>query len=238
MPITSPGLFAGSISVTSSLQLWGAEANGVMSLVRSGSFEWTGLVGFRYVDLYETLNISSNSADILTDPATVLLQRDQFNTRNQFAGAQLGSRFTWMGDRFGFDVTGKVALGATHQTVEIQGSSTQSGPGGVNGTFPGGFFTQPSNMGSFSANQFAVIPSVELKLYILLSQRMRLFAGYDFMYWSQVVRPGSQIDHNINLSQSAVFGSGTLSGPASPGPLFTRTDFWAQGVSFGLEVRY
>jgi hypothetical protein len=60
------------------------------------------------------------------------------------------------------------------------------------------------------------------------------------MYWSQVVRPGSQIDRNINLSQSVILGNtnGILTGPASPMPLFNRTDFWAQGLSVGFELRF
>lgn len=245
MPITSPGLFAGSVLVASSLQMWGAEANAVLSVFQyrnlggaSPTFELTALVGFRFVDLYEKLNVSTLSADIVTTPSTVLFQSDQFNTRNQFYGGQIGARLNWQGDLFAFDVAGKLALGATHQTVDIQGFSTQTGPGGVNGTFPGGFFTQPSNIGRFTANQFSVIPSVEMKFHILLTQHVRAFLGYDFMYWTQVVRPGNQIDRNINLSQSTIYGSGVLSGPANPAPLFNRTDFWAQGVTFGFEFRF
>ena len=64
------------------------------------------------------------------------------------------------------------------------------------------------------------------------------FIGYDFMYWSQVVRPGSQVDRNINLSQSSVFGSGALMGPASPSAVINHTDFWAQGITLGLEFQF
>ena len=79
------------------------------------------MAGFRYVDLRETLNISTVSSDILTVPNTVLSQSDQFNTRNQFYGGQLGGRINWQYDRFVLDLTGKLALGDTHQTVDIQG---------------------------------------------------------------------------------------------------------------------
>jgi hypothetical protein len=53
-----------------------------------------------------------------------------------------------------------------------------------------------------------------------------------------VVRPGNQIDRNINLTQSQFLGNGALTGQASPGPALSRTDFWAQGITFGLEYRY
>jgi hypothetical protein len=68
-----------------------------------------------------------------------------------------------------------------------------------------------------------------------------VFAGYEILYWNRVVRPGDQIDHNVNLSQNAVLdpkGVGTLVGPAQPAPLFNRSDFWAQGINLGLEYRY
>jgi hypothetical protein len=238
MPIASPGAFAGNVLVASSLQLWGAETNGILTVVNGGGFEVVALAGLRYLNLRETLNIGTVSSDTLTSPNTVLSQNDLFSTRNEFYGGQVGARISWQGERFGLDLTGKLAIGETHQTIDIQGASTQTGPGGVNGTFPGGFFTQTSNMGRYSANQFAFVPSAEMKFSVLITSYLRAFVGYDFLYWSQVVRPGSQVDRNINLTQSAVFGSGALLGPAYPAPLFNRSDFWAQGLNVGLELRF
>ena len=238
MPIASPGVFAGSVQVASSLRFWGAETNGVLSVLHEGNFEFVALAGFRYLDLRESLNIGTVSSALLTDPRTVLTQNDLFDTRNEFYGGQIGGRVNWQGERFGLDLTGKLAIGSTHQSVDIDGTSTQRGPGGVNGTFPGGLFTQTSNRGSTSATQFTVIPSIELKFSAIITPRWRAFVGYDFLYWNRVVRPGSQIDRNINLSQSAVFGTGSLLGPASPTPLFNRSDFWAQGFNVGFEFRF
>jgi hypothetical protein len=238
LPIAAPGQFAGGVQIASSLQLWGTEANSLFVLMREKDFEFVAIAGMRYVDLQEKLNVSTTSSTVVGLPNTVLSQSDQFNTRNQFYGAQIGGRVNWQSGPFGADLTGKLALGDSHQSVEIQGVSTQTGPGGINGTFPGGFFTQPSNIGRFGANQFAFIPSLELKAYMLLTSQLKAFVGYDFLYWSQVVRPGDQIDRNVNFTQSAVFGNGVLSGPASPSPLTSRTDFWAQGISFGFEFQF
>jgi hypothetical protein len=59
------------------------------------------------------------------------------------------------------------------------------------------------------------------------------------MYWSSVVRPGDQIDTTINRTQlPSVFAPGMLVGAPRPGFQFHPTDFWAQGVSFGLELQY
>jgi hypothetical protein len=229
------------VLVASSLQLWGAEVNGVACLWRTTNMDFTVLAGFRYVDLQESLRIVNQTNDFSVDPNTVTILNDRFGTRNQFYGGQIGGRLAWQINRLDLELTGKLGLGSTHEVVEIQGSSTQSGPfAATPGTFPGGMFAQPSNIGRFSANQFTVIPAMELKIGYQITPRVRAFAGYDFMYWNQVVRPGSQMDRNINTTQSTVLGTtgGVLQGPASPTPLFNRTDFWAQGVTFGLEFRF
>src|SRR5439155_23558826 len=105
-------------------------------------------------------------------------------------------------DRFSGEVTGKLALGSTYQVVDIQGAITQAGPHPLvppgPGTFPGGLFAQSSNIGLRSANQFTILPSLELKLGYEVTPRARVFAGYDILYWNRVVRPGNQINHNVN----------------------------------------
>ena len=207
IPIADPLRgFSGDVVINSTLQLWRAEVNGLLNLIHNPNVELTLLAGFRYADLRENLLLYNSTTDVIFGNVTNLT--DAFYTTNQFYGAQLGSRFAVQLNRFSLDVTGKVALGATHEVVDIQGAITQLGPNPLVppglGTFPGGLFTQSSNIGQRSANQFSVLPSLELKLGYALSHRARVFAGYDLMYWSQVVRPGNQIDHNVNLTQNAV----------------------------------
>jgi hypothetical protein len=166
------------------------------------------------------------------------LLRDSFNTQNNFYGGQLGSRFAWKGDRLGLEATVKVALGSTQEIVDIQGNNAQFSGGALTGASPGGLFTQPSNISHTTAYQFGVVPSAELKFSYYFSPWWRAYIGYDFLYWNQVARPGQQVDRNVNLSQSPLFGAGVLSGPASPAPLVNRSDFWVQGLNLGLEFRF
>ena len=50
---------------------------------------------------------------------------------------------------------------------------------------------------------------------------------------------GDQIDLTVNPTQLATpTGPGTLVGPARPAFQFDGTDFWAQGINFGMELRY
>jgi hypothetical protein len=244
IPIADPLRgFSGAVGVNSSLKLWGAECNGIVTLMRNTGLEFTLLAGLRYADLRENLQIYNTTTDLVFDNVTHL--NDAFDTINQFYGGQIGSRLALQRDHFSVDITGKVALGSTHQVVDILGNITQAGPNPLVppglGTFPGGLFTQSSNIGHRTANRFTVLPSLELKLGYEISHRTRVFAGYDILYWNRVVRPGNQVNHNVNLTQNAVLdpnGTGTLVGPAQPAPLFNRSDFWAQGISFGVEFGY
>src|SRR5205823_10375512 len=133
---------------------------------------------------------------------------DLFATRNQFFGSQIGSRLFVVYDCFTLDITSKIAFGVTHGVIDIAGDITQIGPNPLVppglGTFPGGLYAQPTNIGHRVSNRFSVLPSLELKLGWVLNPRTRFLVGYDVWAWDQVVRPGDQINRNVNLTQNAV----------------------------------
>jgi hypothetical protein len=227
-------VLTGSVATASSTQLWGAEANGLVNLTRRNGLSIDMLAGFRYLDLRESLTIDVNAFD----PVNVIndVIHDQFLTHNQFYGGQLGAKVGLVFNRATVDLAAKVALGTNHQVVDTNGSTTEFGVGSANpGTFPGGVFTQPTNIGRQTRDEFSVIPEVQVKVGYRISAGLSAFVGYEFLYWNQVVRPGDEIDRNVNPTQTL---GGTLAGPAVPAPQFNRTDFWAHGLSFGLELRY
>ena len=231
----------GNIAVVTSLQLWGAEANGVFNLVRSGKLSVDGIVGFRYMDLKESLTMYGNSVDT-TGVGITQGWTDSFSTRNQFYGGQLGLKMDYQVNNWSFETTAKVALGATHESSEVAGSSNWSGAGFpfAPGTYPGGILAEPSNTGRLTGNHFSVVPQVGLKVGYSLTSWVKVTAGYDFLYWNSVVRPGNQIDRNVNFTQipgaQPFFGPPTA--PNVPAPQFNRSDFSASGVSFGLHFSF
>jgi hypothetical protein len=164
---------------------------------------------------------------------------DTFSTRNQFFGAQLGVKAEQQFGRFDGSVVGKVALGDNYQTVSINGNSVVSGFGLPSGTTSGGIFTQETNIGQRSRNQFAVVPEAQLQLGYTISSGIRLFVGYDFIYLNNVVRPGDQVDTTLNLTGNPTLSPGsTLTGAARPEAVFKRSSFWAQGIQFGASYRF
>jgi hypothetical protein len=233
----------GSIAVTSTTNLWGAELNGVLNLYRTDRIQLNVLGGFRYADLQESLNINALTSDPTLGPLASATFSDHFGTRNQFYSGQLGLKGEWSNGVFFVNATGKVALGVNEETVNVNGSFADSLPVFMNnfGVGPGGLLAQQSNIGQYNRGRFMVLPEAQLQAGLNLGRSVRIFAGYDFMYMSSVVRPGNQIDENINLSQvgpNGIHGPNLLVGPANPAMPFQSSTFWAQGVTFGLEFRY
>ena len=248
--ISVPGETAGKVDVASSIRYWGAESNLAFNLYRDPRVCLDVLAGFRYLQLEENLEIDGSSVPLdastvsyrgqdLPAPAVTTLS-DRFHTRNEFAGGQLGVRTEWACGSASLQLTGKVALGNTHQTVDVAGSSALfTGPVGPVNTVPGGLFAQPSNSGRFTDDAFTVIPEGDLTVGYQLTRRLRAFAGYQFTYWSHVVRPGDQINRNVNPTQVPTFSDFVLPSTQPPAfPVFGTTDFWAYGAHFGLEFSF
>ena len=86
-----------------------------------------------------------------------------------------------------------------------------------------------------------MVPEVGVNVGYNFTPWLRGFLGYNFLYWSNVVRPGEQIDREINVRQipGPNFPTGgsntTVARPTVP---FKSTDFWAHGVNLGLELKY
>src|SRR5206468_4254126 len=150
VPIADPLRgFSGNVAVTSSLRLWGLDWNGLVPLFRYPNWELTVLTGSRYADLKERLQIQNTTTDLIFNNTEIL--NDLFATRNQFFGSQIGSRLFVVYDCFTLDITTKIALGMTHEVIDIAGDISQTGPNPLTppglGTFPGGLFAQPTNIG-------------------------------------------------------------------------------------------
>ncbi len=234
--IPNPGFFAGNADVTVSNFLQGLDINLIHSLRNDYGVRIDVLGGFRWVNLQENLSLVTDSPDVPPGPVDLFHTFDRFNANNNFYGGQLGLRASYDNSRLFFNAAGKIALGATVENVFVNGGTFTSF-----GSAPGAYLTQPTNMGNFNQTQFAVVPEVNLNFGIHLSPWASIVVGYSFLYISSVARPGDQIDRVINPTQApAITGTfpGSLTGPARPALTIHDTDFWAQGLNFGLELRW
>jgi hypothetical protein len=239
--IAAPAAFAGNVAVSSASRLWGAEVNGFGNIGRFGRWDVDWLAGARYLDLREELGLTAFRLDLAAPGAgDTLLFSDQFETRNQFYGGQVGARGRWCCGRLDLDVVGKLALGVTHQVVDRSGQVSATIAPAPPIIDNGELFVQPSNQGRATRDAFTVIPQIQLKLGYYLTERLRVTLGYDFLYSSSVARAGDQIDRTLNLQQSPIFANPALpaGGPARPAGGVNDSDFWVHGLSLGLELRW
>ena len=241
--LSSEGRFAGRAKEELSNSLLGAELNGTMKLLSASPWRVDLLGGFRYLNLRETYTFTTSSPNVAPQPADVFQTKDEFDAAIHFYGAELGVRARY--DRGAWFASGavKFALGAMIQSVDVDGflETNDFNDLGPPERFPGGYFAQPTNIGSHTRSVFAVVPEVGLNIGYRITERVSVVVGYTFLYTNSVARPAQQIDRNINPTQSASFGGAPptpLEGPAHPSFKFNGSDFWAQGLNVGLAGRF
>ena len=255
-----PG-FAATYKLNITSQLQGAETNYRYALGVWNGFEMEGLIGGRWLELTEKLTfVGTGLAMPQATPATDFV--DEFNNKNDFFGGQVGLRSTYRIGRFSAEATGRLALGDMHEQAMINGAvATNTGTlfletkNTLGQLFKGGVFTQPSNIGNYHRDVFAIVPELRYDLGFDLTPNMRMLLGYTFLWASSVARPGNQVDPRINITQTnlaalsrATVGTGgspipfpqPQGAPAPAGPLaptfgFRDSSFWAQGLNFGIS---
>ncbi|MFL5330223.1 MAG: BBP7 family outer membrane beta-barrel protein [Gemmataceae bacterium] len=240
--VTSPPGALGNVFTAASSHLWGANADLLLNVRDRSTYRVDAIVGFDYLDLRETLVVGDRTfspAAVGTNVTTL----DSFASHNQFYGADLGLRGNVKRGRVEFIPTFKVALGVTHEVSENVGRTDFVTTGGTF-TSPAGFLVVGSNSGQQVRDRFAAVPELNLKLAYRLCEHVNVFAAYDILYWSDVVRPGDQVDRVINPLQVPALTGGNptpvaaLPGPVRPSNDAIRGDFFAQGVSLGFGVTY
>jgi hypothetical protein len=230
------GPLAGSIHVSSTSQFQGADIDLRTNLWRGCCWRIDLLTGFRYLQLNDNLGITEN---LLAPGGAGIVVNDAFGTRNNFYGGQIGIDMQFRRGRWSLNLMEKIALGDTQETVNINGSTVFMPVGGPASVQPGGLLALPTNIGHYTQNKFAIAPETEVKVGYQLTDRINLFATYSFVYLNQVVDTAHVIDRNVNPTQlPSLLGPGTLVGPARPIFVFKSSDFWAQGVSIGIEFRF
>jgi hypothetical protein len=240
--VALPGVAVGSVTIGARTGLWGAEANLTAGLVRSDTFHLTALGGFRFLRLDdevtsgEQFQVAPNVPGFGGSRVKLL---DDFRTVNTFYGGQVGLE---TGVRLGLvtiDFRGKVGLGQMQQVAHVNGATDRLSPDGSTTIFPSGLFALPTNGGRHQRDEVAFIPEAGLNVGLQVTRHLKLYAGYSFLWVSTVARAGEQIDPVVNETQVRIkTPPGPLVGPARPAFNFDGTDFWAQGLNFGLELRY
>jgi len=250
--VAFPGFAVGAVGVNLQTSIWGAEAN-YRRRLDCGQFPCArldGLVGFRYFNLKDQLNIdesfirSGTAVPSVGIPNVVAgLVQDQFRTENNFYGGQFGVTGEVRRGRFYVDGRATVALGSTFQSAEIYGAQNLVLANGSLIQSQGGLLTATgANIGKFTQSKFAVMPEVGVNFGYHITPHLRAFVGYNFLYLSSVLRAGDTIDTNLDVTRIPNFPLNTplapLPGTPRPMPILKTTDFVAQGINFGMAYTW
>jgi len=249
--VSTPGLLAGAVLVDSFSELQGAgirirrrlccesscaaccDECGCQHAVAASS-RLDLLVGYRFVQLHEGLAVREDLTSLMTAPDEGEFDIvDDFRATNSFHGGDLGVAWRRRCGPWLVDVLGKLAVGGVEQTVTIAGQTVISESAADDGTYVGGLLAQRTNIGVHRRNVFAVVPELGVSVGYQLAPCLAAKIGYNFLYWSRVVRPGDQIDLDVN--PDLLPPEEGLEGALRPRFEFRDTDFWAQGIRVGLE---
>lgn len=162
-------------------------------------------------------------------------------TRNTFYGANLSAYWDWrFMNRLSFQGYGKIAMGPMVENFTITAiTSTSTGTGGSGGTNAQGGGVLPAvGFLDQGRTRLAVIPELNFTCAWHWTENIRSTFGFNFLYINSVMRPGDQLQFNSSNTQINI--SGTQNNVATVQPAFVPkdTNFWAQGVTCGLEFRY
>ncbi|MEM6978516.1 MAG: BBP7 family outer membrane beta-barrel protein [Planctomycetota bacterium] len=241
--IVFPGTFTGSIQVDSSTTFGTADALVHAILVSDPGRQISTFLGYQFASLDDGLTISDSRRVIggttgLT-VGTELSETDHFSTRNRFHGLAMGLRGDHCVAGWSLRSAFKLSLGVNDGEITRRGSAMTVVPligGGTDvATRDSGLLVQDTNSGVFQDERFAVVPEIQLRASRRLPSGWDASIGYQFLYWSQLLRAGSQIDPLVNLTQVSTAG---LQGLARPEPLIVADDLLVHGITFGLSHEF
>ncbi|MFM7845071.1 MAG: BBP7 family outer membrane beta-barrel protein [Planctomycetota bacterium] len=221
--VAYPGDFTGNIQVTSQSDVLGGDVYLRQMFHQSELSRVDFVMGYQFSRVDQSLEITNQS----NDGSATLSVRDFFSTKNEFHGGSLGFMFNFERRRWHLDVLAKVGLGSMHESVTIAGQQSPNGG-------QGGLLARvPSNVGTFTRNEFAAVPEVSLTWSWRIRGNWEMSLGYSFLYWSTMMPTSGVIDPQLAVNLSDPF-----TGALRPNFAFRTQEYWVQGASIGLSCKF
>lgn len=235
--VNFPGVTTnGRVDIQAQNDVMGGDAYLRYIVWQDGNTRVDVLGGYQFSRVDDSLRVRANYDDVAGLPNANFDLTDDFRVKNEFHGASLGLLSQTYSGPWSLVMMGKVGLGNMHQSVTIDGQTVQTSVGGGPVTVrDGGLFTQGTNIGAYSNNDFGVIPEARLQVNYQVNSRWSLGLGYSFIYWNNVLTAGNAVDRSVNITQIP----GPIVGPDRPQFAFgERSDFWVQGLNFSAQFVY
>lgn len=233
---SSPNNYSGGVSAIAQSRLWGLDASARHSWY-TFLFDTTDvLVGFKYLDLQESLVINSPS---FFPSGGIVSATDSVRTANRFYGGYVGvnSRLS-IARGFGVDFTSKSGLGGVAQRAELVGSNSIISATGAVDREAAGLYARGLNAGTFTRTRAAYLQEVDLKLTYNFNPWVQVSFGYSLLFMSSAMRPGGAIDSVVNDSTVRFVSMPTPSTQARPAFQWRADELVVNSLTFGLKIQY
>ena len=152
-----------------------------------GGYTVNFIGGYRHYRLEDSLTIREDLTTTDGSNTTFDLY-DRFSTDNEFHGGELGFEAEVFRGKWSLSLLTKVALGNNHQVMVIDGQTITTVGTANPVTSAGGLLATQTNIGRYEKDRFTAIPQIGLELGYCLTDSVRLYTGYNLIYWPSVVR--------------------------------------------------
>jgi hypothetical protein len=249
--ITAPadvlgGRYLGGADLFSDSRTWGGELNTLFNLSRAQGLRLDLVAGFRYIGQKDEFRYDDSSTVLrpgtvgfggVPAPAPDIVSvRDYLLTENSFFGGQIGLQARWECGPWSVDGGVRAGLGANEDHLETLGRTLLTDSAGVTRYLAGGLYV-PANAGSQDRTQLGCVTEVNLRVGYRITEHWLVSIGYTFLYWSDIIRPAGQINPAVDprtVPSSLAYNPAVAAAPLQ----LHATDYWAQGLTVGLEYRY
>jgi hypothetical protein len=237
--ISFPGVSSGSIVVKATTGNWyDVNLDLTQKVYEKDWFRLDGLLGYRFVRYDEGLRINQTMSPLSGTfvPGTTIASIDDFVTHNEFNGNEFGARWRFQWDNLSMSILTKLGLGQIDREININGGQTVTVPGVAPVTRVGGVYALSSNIGTFPASNWTVLPEFGLTVAWRMNANWQVSLGYSVLWLDRIVHAADAVD--LTLNPNLFPGSTTTGGPNRPVFQLTHGDIWVQSLNLGLEFSF
>jgi hypothetical protein len=234
--IAFPGESIGSIDIGGSSEVFGGDLTMRYRICENRHRRWDFLWGYEVMRINESLRIGTDTTVTDTDGViplgSQLLVDERFATRNEFHGGVFGLETARHRGCWTLFYGARVAFGSVNREAVISGQTTTSIDGQM-ATDGQGLLTRSTNIGRHFDSVFAVIPEANVRLAYRWRERIDLSIGYNYLALTNVLQPGTIIDRDLAVNLASPDGV-----VSRPDRQFRDSDYWLQGLQFGMHWNY
>ncbi|MBS0263318.1 MAG: BBP7 family outer membrane beta-barrel protein, partial [Planctomycetes bacterium] len=171
-----------SFTATYYAQLWGGEVNYLVDGNPAEIFQWQPLIGARYLNLTESLNVVGVFNDLF-NPGTITTTNIYSHAMNNLWGGQFGARLSVLTKYLEFGITPKLMLLGDTMAQTVSSDN---------------FTAQDSGYAAYTSvnTKFTVGADVNAFVTVNLTPSFSIRTGYSMLWVNQVSRPYKNIYYN------------------------------------------